>query len=152
MMSVQFKKAHPLAVTPSKAHPTDSGYDLVLVEKLKQHGNVTFYDTGIQVAPPPGFYFDLVGRSSISKSGYMLANSIGIIDHSYRGNIIVALVKIDPSAPDLELPSRLVQIIPRRVWDLPLVDVGNDALTETARGAGGFGSSGSYTHGRSSSP
>jgi dUTP pyrophosphatase len=149
MLSVRFKKTHPLAVAPSKAHATDSGYDLVLVEKLKEVNNVTFFDTGIQVAPPPGFYFDLVGRSSISKSGYMLANNIGIIDNSYRGNIMVALVKINPDAPDLVLPARLVQIIPRRVWDLPLLDVGDDDLSETARGTGGFGSSGSYTHERS---
>ena len=148
MLAVRFKKTHPQAVAPSKVHATDSGYDLVLVEKLKEVNNVTFYDTGIQVAPPAGFYFDLVGRSSISKSGYMLANNIGIIDNSYRGNIMVALVKIDHAAPDLVLPARLVQIIPRRVWDLPLEDVGDGELNATARGTGGFGSSGSYTHER----
>ena len=146
MMSVHFKKTHPSAVAPSKANATDSGYDLVLVEKLKEVNGVSYYDTGIQVAPPPCFYFDLVGRSSIAKSGYMLANNIGIIDNSYRGNIMVALVKINPAMPDLVLPARLVQIIPRKVWDLPFVDVGERDLNATVRGAGGFGSSGSYTH------
>lgn len=129
------------AIPPRKNKVSDSGYDLVLVRKWKEVGNVTFYDTGIQLAPPIGWYFDLVGRSSISKTGYMLANNIGIIDQSYRGNVIVALVKIDPSAPELQLPARLVQIIPRKVWHMDAVEC--TSLEHTARGDGGFGSSGS---------
>jgi dUTP pyrophosphatase len=148
MLTVHFKRTHPQAVAPSKANASDSGYDLVLVEKIKEVHGVSYYDTGIQVAPPSGFYFDLVGRSSIAKTGYMLANNIGIIDNSYRGNIIVALVKINQDTPDLVLPARLVQIIPRKVWDLPFEDIGAQDLTATTRGAGGFGSSGSYIHGQ----
>jgi dUTP pyrophosphatase len=147
MLTVHFKRTHPQAVAPSKANASDSGYDLVLVDKIKEVDGVAYYDTGIQVAPPTGFYFDLVGRSSIAKTGYMLANNIGIIDNSYRGNIIVALVKINQDMPDLVLPARLVQIIPRKVWNLPFEDIGDQDLTATARGAGGFGSSGSYIHG-----
>lgn len=143
--SFRFVRTLADAVAPRKNKASDSGYDLVLVKKLKQAGNVTYYDTGIQLAPPVGWYFDLVGRSSISKSGYMLANNVGIIDQSYRGNVMVALVKVDPEVPELELPSRLVQIIPRRVWHMQPVEC--DSLETTSRGDGGFGSSGgSRTH------
>lgn len=137
---IKFKKTLEGAVTPSKNKASDSGFDLVLIKKIKEVNGVHYYDTGIQVAPPVGYYFDLVGRSSISKSGYMLANNVGIIDQSYRGNIIVALVKVNPEAPDLELPVRLVQIIPRKVHMFDMQEVME--LDKTSRGEKGFGSSG----------
>lgn len=137
---MRFKKTRSDAVTPKKNKPSDSGFDLVLVDKIKEVNGVSFYDTGIQVAPPQGYYFDLVGRSSISKTGYMLANNVGIIDQTYRGDVIVALVKVWPNAPDLELPCRLVQLIPRKVHHMDCVEC--DDLENTSRGQGGFGSSG----------
>jgi dUTP pyrophosphatase len=92
------------------------------------------------VQPAFGWYFDVVPRSSISKSGYMLANSVGVIDRGYTGEILVPLIKIDPSAPDLKLPARLVQMIPRQIIAAELVEV--EAFDETVRGSSGFGSTG----------
>lgn len=136
----KFKKTLPDAVTPSKAHPDDSGFDLHLIKKLKEENGVVWYTTGLAVAPPQGYYFELVGRSSISKSGYMLANNIGIIDASYRGDLMVALIKVNPAAPELQMPCRLVQLIPRSLILMEAKEV--TELDATARGAGGFGSSG----------
>jgi deoxyuridine 5'-triphosphate nucleotidohydrolase len=133
-------KTRPDAVAPSKERASDSGFDLVLLEPYKVLGDVTLFDTGIKIQPAYGWYFDLVPRSSISKTGYMLANSVGVIDRTYVGPVLVALRKVDPSAPDLELPSRLVQIIPRPIIHVQFVEV--DSLDETERGVGGFGSSG----------
>jgi dUTP pyrophosphatase len=98
------------------------------------------YATGISVRPPPGFYFDLVARSSLSKTGYMLANGIGIIDRDYTGEILVALRKIDKDAPDLVLPAKIVQLIPRRWYDMIPVEAPAEGLPKTDRGDGGFGS------------
>jgi dUTP pyrophosphatase len=137
--SFRFRKTLENAVVPSKAHPEDSGFDLVLVSKIKEENGVAFYDTGIAVAPPEGYYFEVYGRSSISKSGYMLANNVGIIDSTYRGSIRVALIKVNPQAPELELPCRLVQMIPRQFVHLDPVEV--ESLDDTVRGEGGFGSS-----------
>ena len=53
------------------------------------------YDSYISVQPPEGYYFEIVPRSSISKLGYILTNSIGIIDPSYRGTLKVVLTKIN---------------------------------------------------------
>lgn len=128
------------AIAPYKERCSDSGYDLHLIKKIKTNGNVEFYDTGIAVEASFGYYFDLVGRSSISKSGYMLANNIGIIDRTYTGSIIVPLIKIDKMKADLQLPCRLVQIIPRQIHHLDIMEVGN--INETERGSNGFGSSG----------
>jgi deoxyuridine 5'-triphosphate nucleotidohydrolase len=128
------------AVAPSKGSISDSGFDLTLLEPAQRVGPVTFYKTGIRVQPAFGWYFDVVPRSSISRSGYMLANSVGVIDRGYTGEILVALVKIDPSAPDLQLPARMVQMIPRQIIAAQLVEV--ESFDETVRGSGGFGSTG----------
>lgn len=135
----KWSRSLPGAVPPKKHRTSDSGYDLTLIKLEKIVGNVNFYNTGIRLEPPPGFYFDVVPRSSISKSGYMIANSVGVIDSSYTGDVLIALIKTDPNAKDLELPSRLVQIIPRPILHLNPVEV--EELNVTERGASGWGSS-----------
>lgn len=134
----KYKKTYENAVAPSKVRASDSGYDLTILSKVKEVNGVEYFDTGIVVEPPLGYYFDLVPRSSLSKTGYMLANSVGIIDRGYRSNILVPLVKICKDAPDLSLPFRAVQIIPRRITHMRSVEV--DSFNETHRGEGGFGS------------
>jgi len=128
------------AQAPYKQRASDSGYDLTLLKKIKTNGNVEFYDTCIKVEPMFGYYFDLVGRSSISKSGYMLANNVGIIDRTYQGSIIVPLIKMDVNKPDLELPCRLVQIIPRQIHHLEPIEIKEEELSLSDRNVGGFGS------------
>ena len=135
------KRVHPDAVLPTKAHPDDAGFDLTVISLAKTLPNgVELYDTGLQVQPPPGYYTEIVPRSSISKMDYMLANSVGVIDCGYTGNLYVALRKTDPDAPGLTLPCRVAQLIPRRLEDMGVMEV--DALGDTQRGAGGFGSTG----------
>ena len=133
-------KMRPDAVIPLRAHASDTGFDLVLLEPTKTIGDVTFYATGISVRPPEGFYFDLVARSSLSKTGYMLANGIGIIDRDYTGEILVALRKVDKDAIDLTLPAKVVQLIPRQWYAMMPVEAPAEGLPGTERGDGGFGS------------
>lgn len=128
------------AVVPHKQRASDSGYDLTLIAERKRVGAVRLYGTGLIVDPPAGYYFDVVARSSIIKTGHMLANNVGIIDRAYRGELMVPLIRVDPAAPDLELPNRLAQLIPRPIVHFR-VSV-QSSLTSTSRGAGGFGSSG----------
>ena len=136
------QKACPDAVLPQKARATDAGYDLSVIRKVKDLNRVVaLYDTGIRVRAPHGFYTEVVPRSSLSKSGYMLANSIGVIDRSYNGNIYVALAKIDDEAPDIQFPFRCCQLLFRRQHNL-LLQESADGWDDTARGAGGFGSTG----------
>jgi len=128
------------ALPPFKKRVSDSGFDLHLIKLLKVEGNLYFFDTGVRVSPPPGFYFDLVPRSSIYKSGFILANSVGIIDMTYRGTIKVPLIKVNPEKEVPELPWRAVQLIPRRFYPLESKEV--PSLGQTVRGEGGFGSTG----------
>ena len=134
------------AVLPSKARASDSGYDLTIINRVKDIGHqTTLYDTGVRVLPPRGYYFDVVPRSSLSKTGHMLANSVGVIDASYSGNILIAVTKVDASMPDLVLPFCGFQLIPRRIEHFQVVEIGADFLEKTARGDGGFGSTGPLT-------
>lgn len=136
-MEFSYTKVLSHAPAPLRSHSTDSGFDLSLLEVSHTIGDVSFYRTGISVRPPPGFYFDLVPRSSLSKTGYMLAHGIGIIDMDYTGEILVPLRKVNHEAPDLELPIRLVQLIPRTWHAMTPVE---KELPSTTRGEGAFGS------------
>jgi len=103
-----------LGIPPHRFRPSDTGFDLTLIGIRQYIGKVVLYGTGVSVRPPSGYYFDLVPRSNMITTGYMLANNVGIIDQSYTGEITVPLIKIDPEAPDIEMPVKIVQIVPRR--------------------------------------
>lgn len=132
----------PEAIIPGKSRVSDVGYDLSIIRKVKALNNiVSLYDTGIKVRVPHGYYTEIVPRSSLSKSGYILANSVGIIDRSYNGNLYVALAKIDETVDEIKFPFRCCQLIFRKQFHLLLQETKED-LEATARGEGGFGSTG----------
>jgi len=136
---LQFYLEDENAVLPTKAYLSDTGYDLTIIKKVKDIGNKTaLYDTGIVVVPPDGYYTRVVGRSSISKTGYTLANCEGIIDNAYRGTIKVALHKYDVMKPEIELPCKIAQLIIEKRNDLPIEVIKEKPLS--VRGEGGFGS------------
>ena len=151
-------KTHADAVIPSKNNYSDAGLDLTIIKEYKRlNSDTVLYDTGIKLEIPNGYYVEIVPRSSISRSGYILANSVGIIDQGYTGNLYVALRKINNDCEDLVMPHKCCQIIMKkqiypRVVIEDLVgtagaagvagtaksDYQND--TATSRGSGGFGS------------
>jgi dUTP pyrophosphatase len=134
-----WKKNDPNALPLRKNRCSDTGFDLALIRKEKQLNSFTdLYDTGISISPPTGYYFDVVPRSSISKTGYILANCTGIIDASYSGSIKVALLKVDDSVPELVLPNYMVQLIPRKYTHMDFQEVAE--LEQTERSDKGFGS------------
>jgi deoxyuridine 5'-triphosphate nucleotidohydrolase len=139
-VSFRWVRADRDARPPRKTRVSDSGYDLTLLRKVKTNGVVDMFDTGIKVQPDFGWYFDVVARSSLTKTGYILANAVGVIDRTYTGTILIPLIKIDPTAPDLALPATVVQMIPRPIVHAEIIEV--EALDDTDRGAGGFGSTG----------
>lgn len=124
---------------PCRNKVTDSGFDLELARLLKSENGIDYYTTGVSISPPAGYWYMLVPRSSMAKSGYVLANGIGIIDMSYRGEIIVALRKVNENAKPIELPARMVQIIPMKWYPMMFNVV--ESLDQTDRGSsGGLGS------------
>ena len=137
-------KTNKDAVIPEKGKASDVGYDLSIIKVEKRFNtNTVLYDTGIKLRVAHGLYAEIVPRSSLSKSGYMLANSIGIIDPSYNGNLLIALTKIDPETPDIVFPFRCCQLIFRKQLHVTLSETEDlEKFDATARGSGGFGSTG----------
>lgn len=127
------------AIVPKKAHSSDIGYDLTAIGVYKKINNqTTLYETGVIVVPPSGYYTEILPRSSISKSGYMLSNSVGIIDPDYRGSLKIALTKVVSDAKDLELPFTKCQLVLRKAEESCIRVV--EDVSSTKRGTGGFGS------------
>lgn len=137
-----FIRVNEKAIAPSKDNWSDVGYDLSIISKIKDFNSRTsLYDTGIKINIDFGYYAEIVPRSSISKSGYILSNNIGIIDNSYRGNLMIALTKIADDAIEIEYPFRCCQLIIKKQDYVNLEEV-ESGLTETKRNEGGFGSTG----------
>lgn len=138
-MKLSVKLDHPNAVMPTRVHEDDIGFDVIIIDIFKVvNDSITMYETGIAVKPDDGYYVEVVPRSSFSKTGYVLANSIGIIDPNYRGTIKIAVIKVDKNMPDLPVPYKGFQLIVRKVEKVELKQVFD--LDKTTRGDGGFGS------------
>lgn len=129
------------AVVPAKAPPSDIGYDLTVIDVFKQISeSITLFETGIRVSPPEGYYLEILPRSSMSKTGYMLTNSVGTIDPDYTEKILkIALTKVAKELPDIKLPFTRSQLVLRKAEYAEMVQA--ESLDKTTRGEGGFGSS-----------
>ena len=161
-MELKIKIHNPNAIVPTKAGDDEVGYDLTAITFVKKLSPVTFmYDTGISVKPPDGYYTEIVPRSSIVKSGFILANSVGVIDPTYRGTLenchsqssdgkmvrgngVETVYKLH--VDHLQHRLRCVNSSSERWSELTLTVV--DSLDETSRGDGGFGSTDSERMGR----
>jgi dUTP pyrophosphatase len=97
------------------------------------------YDTVICLEIPNNYYVEIVPRSSIIKSGFILSNNIGIIDASYKGNLYVCLTKTNLDS-EITLPFKCCQLIIRK-QEFPIFkEIKIEDIIETKRGEGGFGS------------
>lgn len=136
---INILKVDENAIMPSKKNYSDVGFDLSIIKKIEDFNSKSaLYDTGIKIQVDFGYYVEIVPRSSLSKSGYILSNSIGIIDNSYTGNLKIALTKICDDAKEIEFPFRCCQMILRKQIYAKLEEIGN--VENTKRNDGGFGS------------
>tara|TARA_B110000858_G_scaffold128142_1_gene145745 strand:- start:5736 stop:6755 length:1020 start_codon:yes stop_codon:yes gene_type:complete len=137
---IKILKTDSCAVIPSKTRMSDAGYDLTIINIARTFSNKTkLYDTGIKIDIPNGYYVEIVPRSSISKSGYMLSNSIGIIDQGYKGNLYIALTKIDDEMPELTMPFKCCQLLIKKQIYANITEI-YEELSDSNRNDGGFGS------------
>lgn len=128
---------------PYKKHNTDACWDLVAAESCTIHkaGIISRpIRTGIAVAIPKGYMGLIMPRSSSIKSGLALANTTGVIDSDYRGEIMVYVRSISGRNITINKGDRFAQLAIVPVYQENLTIV-ND-LDETERGSGGFGSTG----------
>lgn len=122
-------------------HPGDAGLDLfVLQDQTFQPGTTQPIRLGIQCQPAEGQAYLLLPRSSISKTPLRMANSIGLIDGGYRGEIMAVCDNIKDQPYTARQGDRLFQLV---AFDgSPISYELRDELEETSRGGGAFGSTG----------
>lgn len=141
LMKIRFKKLYPDVKSPSR-NTGDAGWDLS-VYRVQVHplSGVIMFHTGIAMEIPDGYFGLLRPRSSVSGTSYQFASS-GIIDSSYRGELIVPMRGIPSYETKMyALNDRIAQLL---ILPLPEVEfVEAEELSETSRGGGGFGSTGS---------
>lgn len=141
---MNIKLTNDLAKVPTKGSAQAAGYDLYAatdcMTEVAPHASVKI-DTGVQMAIYDGFFGMVVPRSGIaSNRRLILANTVGIIDSDYRGNIIVNIHNDSDEYQYIKPHERIAQIIFVPYMNVSLEVV--DELSATVRGEGGFGSTG----------
>jgi dUTP pyrophosphatase len=142
-VSFRFTRLSAAAVAPGRAHPGDAGFDLRALESARlEPGERASVGTGIALEIPEGSAGLVLPRSGLAaKHGIALVNAPGLIDAGYRGEIRVLLLNTDRAdAFEIEPGDRIAQLVIVEVGDGEPVEV--DSLEESARGDGGFGSTG----------
>lgn len=142
-ISVKITKLDPTVELPRYAYAGDAGLDLRANATLDiAPFERALIPTGLAIAIPEGYAGFVQPRSGRAlKEGLSMANTPGLIDAHYRGELKVIAVNLDAHTPiHIERGERIAQLVIQPVPVVDLVEV--DALGETDRGSGGFGSSG----------
>lgn len=143
-MTLQIKRVRAEAVLPERATQGSAGLDLRACtndETCIMPGDTALLPTGLAVALPEGSVGLVFGRSGLGiRHGIVPANAVGVIDADYRGEILVGLTN-HSAEPYIIVPGdRIAQLVIVPVLTPPIEEVIN--LSNTARGEGGFGSTG----------
>ncbi len=143
-MEINIKKLTDTATLPSRGSEYAAGYDLYadVQEELviKPHTTVKV-GTGLAMEIPAGYFGGIFARSGLAtKEGLRPANCVGVVDADYRGEIIVALHNDSDEVRTIVPQERIAQIVILPFLGVTFNEVSE--LSETVRGAGGFGSTG----------
>ena len=141
---MKIKKVRENAITPTYGSATAAGADLYACldsDTVIEPGKTVFIPTGIAMAVPLGYAGLIYARSSMgAKRGLAPANKVGVIDSDYRGEVMVALHNHGAEPQTVCHGERIAQLVVAPVLAPAFEEV--EELDDTARGAGGFGSTG----------
>lgn len=147
-MRINFKKLHPKAVLPSKAHKSDYAFDCVAVTEEEIAPNVWRYGLGfaaqidaIDKYEDERYKIAVYARSSIYKTGMILTNGVGIVDEGYTGEVSAVFYHVIPTMPRYRVGDRVCQIAVEDRWANQCPQE-LDELKVMDRGANGYGSTG----------
>ena len=144
-LDVALVRLDPDLPLPSYAHPGDAGADLrTTVDLTLGPGERALVPTGVSIALPEGYVALVHPRSGLAaRHGLSLVNSPGTVDAGYRGEIKVLLINHDRlDTVELKRGDRVAQLVVQRFERARFVEV--DALPASARGDGGYGSTGGF--------
>lgn len=141
---VRYQKLDARAVEPAYGSASAAGADLYAVMDTPltlEAGQTALVHTGLAVEIPDGFVGLVCARSGLAtKRGLAPANKVGVIDSDYRGEVMVALHNHGAQPQTIYHGERIAQLV--LVPYLTAAYEQADSLTDTARGEGGFGSTG----------
>jgi dUTP pyrophosphatase len=143
-VTLRVRRLHPAARLPARAHPGDAGLDLHALAPVRlAPGERAAVPTGVAVELPRGHAGLVLPRSGLAaRHGIALVNAPGLIDEGYRGELRVLLLNTDRARPvELAAGDRIAQLVVVAVAGVEVEEA--PELGASARGAGGFGSSGS---------
>ena len=144
-MKLEFIKLNPDAIVPTYGTEYAAGADLYALPEGDiriEAGETVLIHTGIAISIPEGYAGFIFARSGIAtKRGLAPANKVGVIDSDYRGEITVALHNHSGADAIIEPGQRIAQLLICPVMTAGFIQ--RDALDDTDRGSGGFGSTGS---------
>ncbi|GAB2859423.1 dUTP diphosphatase [Actinoallomurus bryophytorum] len=144
-VDILIQRLDPGLPAPTYAHPGDAGADLVAAEDVElAPGERVMVPTGIALALPDGYAAFVHPRSGLAaRLGVTIVNAPGTVDAGYRGEIKVTLLNTDiRSTVRLQRGDRIAQLVIQRVERAVFHEV--ETLPGSARGDGGFGSTGGY--------
>lgn len=142
-MELRIKRLDDGLPLPRYAHEGDAGLDLYCAKDVTlDPGERALIPTGLAIAIPEGYAGFVQPRSGLAiKHGLSLVNTPGLIDSHYRGELKVIAINLDPRTPiTLKRGDKVAQLVIQQVCRCTLIEV--DELDATARGEGGFGSTG----------
>jgi dUTP pyrophosphatase len=143
-VTIQIRRLRPSAVLPAYQTLLAAGMDLSAdldAPVVLEPGDIALIPCGFAMALPPGYEAQVRPRSGLAtKFGISMPNAPGTVDADYRGEMKVPLINLGRQPFTVEPGMRVAQMVIARVARAEVSVV--DALTETARGAGGFGSTG----------
>ncbi len=141
-MKIAIKKLHPDAHIPAYQSHEAAGFDLHSVEDHEiSPGQRALVKTGLAMALEPGYELQIRPRSGLAfKHGITVLNTPGTVDSDYRGEVMVLLINHGSESFMIKKGERIAQGVVQAVIQASFAEV--DDLNETARGAGGFGSTG----------
>ena len=139
-MNINYRKISPKAKAPMKGTAGAAGFDLTADSLEILLGGVYCYGSGIAMEIPPGHVGLLFPRSSVAGTSLILANCVGVIDSDYRGEIKAKFREVQGLQKRYSVGERFCQLVIMKIPDVSFNEV--DSLVESARGEGGFGSSG----------
>lgn len=146
---MKIKRLHPDAIVPTLGSAAAAGYDLYALYPCDFEPDSTYLiHTGLAIEIPEGFWGGIYARSGLAtKKGLRPANCVGVIDSDYRGEIMVALHNDSSSIQHIEAGDRIAQLVFHQQYTIVPDEDGNiwqvvEDLSETDRGIGGFGSTG----------
>ena len=142
-MKLRIRRLSPDAIIPAYAHPGDAGLDLHACEDVAlDPGVACLVPTGVAIELPEATEAQVRPRSGLAlKHSVTVLNTPGTIDEGYRGEVGVVLINHGPTTFQVTRGMRIAQLVVQKRWTVEVVEV--DGLTDTTRGAGGFGSTGS---------